>query len=324
MAGHHRNSTEKPPKATKRAETSREVSPYNKRACLENSNGHPPSHLYLPQSEAYLPHSMVYANRYLHYSVPDGMALHSLPLPGKSPAYPPPILLGSNSLYPSHLAAKHPLPYHSYAGDYLTYNSQEMAHPLMHTHTDSKALERADQTPKSRGQGQDKPRGLKEDFGGSHRGRSDVETGEGSHVKRNKDGQPTPVWPWRPKHEGSGARARTPTASSSSSSSSPPQPKLHPENYPHRQTTRDPLYETQAPPGDRLSGCGLYVEDTEESHGEGDEDEEGGRRGSRRTSLTKRIANSSGYVGDRIKCVTTELYADSSKLSREQRALQVS
>ncbi|KAL6101149.1 bcor [Pungitius sinensis] len=463
--GHHREGTEKSSQSTKRGETTPELSSY-KRPCLEN--GHTPGHLYLPQSDAYLNHSLAYANRYLHYPIPDGMALHSLPIAGKGPVYPHPVLLGSNSLYPTHLAAKHPLPYHNLptgaGGEYLTYNSQEMAHPLMQTHSD-KLAERGDATLKPRGQ--EKSRGIVEE-GVGHKDHSiGKENGKGSQIKSDKEAGAQGHGGNQSKHPSSSGTSRekivcidlvhsdtdiessptvnkqpfaeniskvnqnecchsnqnltkseyepkhqhrlshpypihsghSPTLKSNHTERQPDTPFGKPktlqdmggpgvksstfqispgtfaqvENSPEvRSPSPDPDDQDQSTlrcartSGERSSGkdkrerdsraprlsqhctdvvneertCEGEAEkedsivDLGESQGEGDDDddddgdyyEEDGLtspKGSRRSSLAKRIANSSGYVGDRFKCVTTELYADSSKLSREQRALQM-
>uniref|UniRef100_A0A8D2ZJR8 BCL-6 corepressor n=1 Tax=Scophthalmus maximus TaxID=52904 RepID=A0A8D2ZJR8_SCOMX len=458
---HHREGTEKSSLTTKRGETTPEVQSY-KRPCVEN--GHPSGHLYLPQNDAYLNHSLAYANRYLHYPIPDGMALHSLPITGKGPVYPHPVLLGSNSLYPTHLAAKHPLPYHNLpagpGGEYLTYNSQEMAHPLMQTHSENKLPERGDSSLKPRGQ--EKSRGAVEECVGHRDHNIGKETGEGSQIKPGRDSgaqgqvgsqskapsssltsrekivcidlvhsdtdiESTPTvhkqpsgetstkvnqnecchsnqnltkTDYEPKHQHhlsnpyqihSGqsptlkpnytdrqpeppfGKAKVlqdtgcPGVTSSTSLTSPSQIDHSEESLGERSPSPDPGDQDQSTlrcartSGERSSGkdkgdrdrralfitqhctdvvtesdqekmCERETEredsivDLGESQGEGDEEDEDGNqtssKGSRRSSLAKRIANSTGYVGDRFKCVTTELYADSSKLSREQRALQ--
>ncbi|KAA8587948.1 hypothetical protein FQN60_001142, partial [Etheostoma spectabile] len=444
-----------PPRPIREVKQLQRVTSY-KRPCLEN--GHPPGHLYLPQSDAYLNHSLAYANRYLHYPIPDGMSLHSLPIAGKGPVYPHPVLLGSNSLYPTHLAAKHPLPYHNLpagpGGEYLTYNSQEMAHPLMQTHSD-KLAERGDATLKPRGQ--EKSRGTVEECGGHRDHNIGKEMADGSQIKSDREAgaqghggnqsktpssatsrekivcidlvhsdtdiesTPTVHKPsaessskvnqnecchsnqnltktdYEPKHQhhlshpypihsGHSPALKPnhtdrkpeapfgkpkvlqdkvcPGVTSSTSPTSLGKFTLAEESLEEQSPSPDPEDQDQSTlrcartSGERSSGkdkgdrdcralhfsqhytdvvkeervCEGETEkedsivDLGESQGEGDEDDdEDGltlSKGCRRSSLAKRIANSSGYVGDRFKCVTTELYADSSKLSREQRALQ--
>lgn len=442
IVSHHREALEKSSQATKRPDTSQDGPSY-KRPCLEN--GHPPGHLYLPQSDAYLNHSLAYANRYLHYPIPDGMAIHSMSMGGKGPVYPHPVLLGSNSLYPTHLAAKHPMPYHNLpagpGGEYLSYNSQEMAHPLMQSHSDSKLPERGDASVKPRGQ--EKSRVAAEECGGQRDQTTGKEIGEGSQVKLDKqagvygqgggqsksssgtsqekivcidlvhsdtDVESTPAVSkqgsveatirlsqkecclshqnfidYEPNHQ---QHHLSPSSKTSPSDRQPETlqekpkalqltssnactagvnttlPLISPvrvddESSEESNASSDEGDEDQSTlrcartSGERSSGkdkaCGRStlaqqftdmvaacnkesekedaLVDLGESQGEGDEEEEDGghalSRSSRTSSLAKRIANSSGYVGDRFKCVTTELYADSSKLSREQRALQV-
>ncbi|KAJ3592307.1 hypothetical protein NHX12_007435 [Muraenolepis orangiensis] len=424
MGHHHREGGDKFSQSSKRGETAPDVTSY-KRQCLEN--GHPPAHLYLPQSDAYLNHSLAYANRYLHYSVPDGIALHSLPLAGKGPVYPHPVLLGSNSLYPAHLAAKHPLPYHNLSapsgGEYLTFNSQEMSHPLMQPHTDTRLQDRGDGL---KPRGLDKPRSQADECGGSRDRAGAMARCEGSQrvperevpeqgaghadppsssassrdkivcidlVHSDTDVESAPTVHKLPP-AGPGAKVNQNECDNQNQTKSEyepkhPRPPSPPLAFPpglssnlkasqHHDRRSDAAFgkmrlpqdagcggRTSGPPrcsparspspdlGDldqntlscaRTSGergkckgerdrrhAGGYVVRT--CGGDGDLETEAerdvlrGRRAERedgiRSSLAKRIANSTGFVGDRFKCVTTELYADSSKLSREQRALQM-
>ncbi|XP_061092268.1 BCL-6 corepressor isoform X2 [Conger conger] len=150
-------------------------------------NGQTPSHLYLPQNDTFLPPSIAYANRYLPY--PDGMSLPHMPLPGKGPVYPHPVLLGSGGLFPGRVPPpKHALPYglSSSHGEYLTYHdSQEMVHPLMSSHLgaglDSKVSERLERRPKP----QERLR-LHEDAV-PHKSRQSTETADGTRNKPNRE-----------------------------------------------------------------------------------------------------------------------------------------
>ncbi|XP_030637349.1 BCL-6 corepressor [Chanos chanos] len=400
----------KPAKTLKKPE-GQEISFKPQQPHLEN--GHPPSHLYMPQGDAYLSHSLAYANRYLPYPVPDSMSLPHLQLPGKGPVYPHPVLLGSNSLYPARLPPKHGLPYGipPSHGDYMTYHdSQEMVHPLMSSHMslDPKVSERLE----VRSRPQEKPwhheespykRQSASDADTSYKSERESEKPEvlGSKpqsktqavgkdeivcidlVQDDTDGSPqTNKYsvitakrrdPTKPDGSSSGsgsntegkepelmqilrsgqpAEARPAESERQPEPCSQPRPQEQPDSPRHSQGEESPSEQSPLPDmleeqtlrcartsGDRKTAgetdfkpdrhhairhyMNLGKDCPEDTESHEDEEEGHGSSKNKRSSLAKRIANSSGYVGDRFKCVTTELYADSSKLSREQRALQM-
>ncbi|KAJ8351875.1 hypothetical protein SKAU_G00233510 [Synaphobranchus kaupii] len=368
-------------------------------------NGQTPSHLYLPQNDTFLPPSVAYANRYLPY--PDGMSLPHIPLPGKGPVYPHPVLLGSGGLFPGRVAPpKHGLPYGlpSSHGEFLTYHdSQEMVHPLMSPHLGA-GLERRPKTQEKLRFHEDavahKSRHSMEPADGTCKPNREIEWSVGPGFKpQNKlpapagkekiicidliqddaDGgslstkQSTPSGkkgePARPTGEGepelmqlllSRQLAEPDMQLELCGKAGPQQPDIRRDRASPEhaivQGAESPVCHSPLPDlleqqtlrcartsGDRTAGDRTseqtnaqpehhsfhhYTEPIKDvpEDGESHEEDEDGSNGSsktRRSSLAKRIANSSGYVGDRFKCVTTELYADSSKLSREQRALQM-
>ncbi|GAA6110089.1 BCL-6 corepressor isoform X1, partial [Tachysurus ichikawai] len=394
----------KPVKAPKKSDTP-EIVYKPQQPHIEN--GHPPPHLYMTQGEGYLPSSLAYANRYLSYTVPESMSLTHLQLPSKGPVFPHPVLLNSNSLYPTRLPHKPGLSYGipSSHGEYVTYHdSQEMVHPLMSPHLplDHKELrsrpqektwqheespykqhsvadmdtrytaERDSEGPEVLGckphiaskddivcidlvqddtdgspepdkysttpakqREPTKPAGIGTGDGTRSTGNSKVKEPELMQILRSSqpveykpagaERQPDPCSPPEPQE-----RAESPGQSQgeeSSSEHSPLPPLLEEQTLRCARTSGDRVRPDIANfKSDRHHAIRQYMDlGKEQENMEFPEDEEDGHGCSKnkRSSLAKRIANSSGYVGDRFKCVTTELYADSSKLSREQRALQI-
>ncbi|XP_015219729.2 BCL-6 corepressor isoform X2 [Lepisosteus oculatus] len=416
-AGSQSSSGQKASKPPKRVET-QDITHKPQQQHLDNGPATTP--LYLPQNEAFLPPSLAYANRYMSYS--EGLPLPHLPLAAKGPVYPHPVLLGSGSLYPAHLAPKHGLPYglSSSHREFLTYHdSQEMVHPLMTPLTlDPKPSERLERRSRS----QDRPRHNEEPVpksrpameaadpvckpekeaerglsqgskppskppamdkekivcidllqddadGGSlttkhcfpisrkgdaprHLGGGDCEgsrmgSGEGKEPElkqlllsnqtfapRPADSERQPEICSPPKLQDHGPCGEFLPARQDPARRSPAQPCPLPELLEQQtlrcaRTSGDRAGEEAGLKGERQGpGAPRPLEagkdedvETQEEEEEGEEDSHSSSR-PKKSNLAKRIANSSGYVGDRFKCVTTELYADSSKLSREQRALQ--
>ncbi|KAG7232510.1 hypothetical protein INR49_008804, partial [Caranx melampygus] len=401
-------------------------------------------------SDSYLPPGLGYTNRYIPYSVAETMSLQRMSIPGKATVYPHPVLLGSSSFYPPHMAPKHNLPYA--VSPYQS--SQELTPTPMSSYPGLNTAERLE----SRSKTQDKPTRTQErpdadrdkstnqstkasgkspaavredvvcidlvrdevdDHSSSNRHSSPASRAEESSKPDSQDREPRD-----PKvlvEQRPGSKPPHPR-----SASPPPHKEEAPEETGEEEDEEEALSPSPDIPEEQTMSCARTAPQqfrrADKSGGSGAADwarsgtsgkdgvdgkttsteakvdsdtslgpagrdsdctsslsprspvrgggchsdntvctsllptgpqnqrltetlnvktrhpppvERGGhppgrRRGgeepgcsrNRRSGLTRRIANSSGYVGDRFKCTTTELYADSSKLGREQRALQ--
>uniref|UniRef100_A0A8D2ZCK0 Uncharacterized protein n=1 Tax=Scophthalmus maximus TaxID=52904 RepID=A0A8D2ZCK0_SCOMX len=320
-------------------------------------NGNTSSQIF---GESYLPPGLGYTNRFIPYSVAENMSLQRMSIPGKDTVYPHSIFLGRN-FYPPHMAPKHGLPYgvHLYHNSQELAPTTMSSYPGLNTkdrlenrsNNQTKLCNTelyrkdADSSPKSDNERDKSTNQTMKTSGKSLtavrddivcidlvRDETDNDFSSNKHsspATRAEDSSKQKVLP--PNQ----AAERRPSPQIQTSQPKPPHHKCsssppNKEEIPEEEEALSRKLIPEEPTMGYLEcernsdSCGDVMDPLAgEDEDEDEEDEGPGCSGSRRSDLTRRIANSSGFLGDRFKCVTTELYSDSSQLSREQRALQV-
>nr|XP_033804004.1 BCL-6 corepressor isoform X2 [Geotrypetes seraphini] len=313
-----------PATATRHGSKGTKASPTDS-AFKTSENGLLPTSLFLPHAETFRSPTLHYPRSFLPYAMPEPLAFSHLSLHGKGPVYPHPALLPNGSLFPGPLAPKPGIPYGlPTRGDYMTsyHDALGMVYPILPTVAldvgkDEKSERRSrsqerlryeepaarnrllESSPKLNFEGMTTDRALK-----PHQSKS---VGKNDQWELAKPHREEDCWP----------KAELPEAPSvrvDSSALQEPGPGHTAPALPFPKAPEDSLHFRlgSSESGDLLPRD--RAEDLNLLHGKFPK--------SRSSKLAKRIANSAGFVGDQFKCVTTELYADSSQLSREQRALQ--
>ncbi|XP_066477043.1 BCL-6 corepressor isoform X2 [Tiliqua scincoides] len=366
-----------------------------------------PTSIFFPPNDAFRSPPLPYPRSYLPYPVPEGLAIGPLPLHGKGPVYPHPVLLPNGSLFPGHLAPKPTIPYSlpTSRGEFMTYQDalgMGMVHPMLLPHT---TLELKDEKSERRSRSHERlryedaalrtrlpevletstklhfevptDRNVKSHQSSSHSkntAKSDKHMFAELRDEQDVKGETNLTKPSFPVESGNQTNDLTKHKVEQAfqqrefvmredcgrnnnfhdiynfkqaQSSHPLMFNLRKEDLsvsqnrerltvPPSSVFLETLHGNDGlamsfgkMPDDTKQLCigsaqsSIEVNQTYAKDGtEGLESGDGKVLKPKPSKLAKRIANSAGYVGDRFKCVTTELYADSSQLSREQRALQ--